>query len=139
MGKMYPYFVLNGRAKEAVDLYAKLFNAKNVTISTFGDLPPDPNHPIPNEAKDLVMNALVELQEGQMMFSDTFPGSPLVTVGDNVTISYVSKDEQEIRSIFEGLKDGGKVIMDLQETFWSKCYGQVTDKFGVLWQLSLEA
>ena len=138
MGNMYPYFVLNGQAKEAVELYAKLFNAKNVTISTFGEMPPNPNHPIPHEAKDLVMNALIELPEGQMMFSDTFPGSPQVTVGDNVSIAYTSKDKQEIQSIFEGLKQGGKVMMDLQETFWSKCYGQVTDRFGVLWQLSQE-
>lgn len=139
MGNMYPYFVLNGQAREAVDLYAKLFNAKNVTISTFGDLPPDPNHPVPDEAKDLVMNAQIEFEDGLMMFSDTFPGSPQVTVGDNVSIAYTSKNQQEIQSIFEGLKEDGKVIMDLQETFWSKCYGQVTDRFGVLWQLSHEA
>ncbi|MER2049497.1 MAG: VOC family protein [Solibacillus sp.] len=139
MGNMYPYFVLNGRAKEAVVLYAELFNAKSVTISTFGELPPNPEHPIPPEAKDLVMNAQIELEEGQMMFSDTYPGSPQVTVGDNISIAYTSKDEQEIRFIFDGLREGGKIVMELQETFWSKCYGQVTDKFGVLWQLSLEA
>jgi PhnB protein len=50
----------------------------------------------------------------------------------------MSNNEEEIRSIFAGLAEGGKVTMDLQRTFWSKCYGQVTDKFGVLWQLSYE-
>lgn len=30
-----------------------------------------------------------------------------------------------------------KVGMELQETFWSKYYGSVTDKFGVIWQLNL--
>lgn len=50
----------------------------------------------------------------------------------------MSEDENQIRSIFEGLAEGGTVTMPLQETFWSKCYGQVTDKFGVLWQLSYE-
>lgn len=28
--------------------------------------------------------------------------------------------------------------MELQETFWSKCYGSVTDKFGIPWQLSYD-
>lgn len=139
MGKMNPYFVFNGETKEAVTLYAKVFNAKNVTLQTFGELPPSPEHPIPEEAKHLVMHALIELADSKMMFSDTFPGSPQVTVGDNITIAYVSSDEQEVRSIFEGLAEGGNVTMPLQETFWSKCYGQVTDKFGVLWQLSHEA
>ena len=139
MAKMYPYFVFKGETKEAVALYAKLFNAKNVTVSTFGDMPEDPAHPVPEEAKDLVMHALIELEgDMKMMFSDTFPGSPQVTVGDNITIAYMSEDENHIRTIFEGLANGGTVTMPLQETFWSKCYGQVTDKFGVLWQLSYE-
>ncbi len=139
MGKMNPYFVFNGETKEAVKLYAKVFNAKNVTISTFGDLPPNPEHPVPAEAKDLVMHALIELEEGKMMFSDTYPGSQQVTIGDNITIAYFSKDEEEIQTIFNSLAEGGNITMPLQETFWSKCYGQVTDKFGVLWQLSHEA
>lgn len=139
MGKMNPYFVFNGETKEAVKLYAKVFNAKNVTISTFGDLPPKPEHPVPAEAKDLVMHALIELEEGKMMFSDTYPGSQQVTIGDNITIAYFSKDEEEIQTIFNSLAEGGNITMPLQETFWSKCYGQVTDKFGVLWQLSHEA
>lgn len=29
--------------------------------------------------------------------------------------------------------------MPLQETFWSPLYGQVTDKFGVTWQVSTHA
>lgn len=139
MAKMHPYFVFKGETKEAVALYAKLFNAKNVNILTFGEMPEDPAHTVPEEAKHLVMHAFIELEgDMKMMFSDTFPGSPQVTVGDNITIAYMSEDENQIRSIFEGLAEGGTVTMPLQETFWSKCYGQVTDKFGVLWQLSYE-
>jgi uncharacterized glyoxalase superfamily protein PhnB len=41
-----------------------------------------------------------------------------------------------IYTLFNKLKEGGTVNMDLQETFWSKCYGSVTDKFGIQWQLS---
>lgn len=26
--------------------------------------------------------------------------------------------------------------MELQETYWSKCYGSLKDKFGIAWQLS---
>ena len=44
----------------------------------------------------------------------------------------------EIKSLFNKLKDGGTVEMDLQETFWSKCYGSLTDKFGIIWQLSYD-
>ena len=29
--------------------------------------------------------------------------------------------------------------MDLQETFWSKYYGFVTDKFGIGWQFNYDS
>lgn len=43
-----------------------------------------------------------------------------------------------MKAAFERLKVGGKVEMVLQETFWSKCYGVVVDKFGIQWQFSHE-
>lgn len=33
-------------------------------------------------------------------------------------------------------RDGGELIMHLQETPWSPAYGQVKDKFGITWQIS---
>ena len=47
----------------------------------------------------------------------------------------MSDNLDEITSSFNQLKEGGIVGMELQETFWSKCYGSVTDKFGIQWQL----
>jgi len=72
------------------------------------------------------------------MFSDTFPGTPY-TVGDNISLAVVGKDVDELKSAFGKLKEGGNVTMELQETFWSKCYGQVQDKFGIQWQFSHDA
>lgn len=132
------YFVFNGNCREAVEYYAKVFKTEEPNIMSFGDAPPDPNYPIPEEAKHLVMHANLEIAGSKVMFSDTWPGTPF-TVGNNITVAVVTKDETLIRSAFEGLKEGGKVNMELQETFWSKCYGQVVDKFGIEWQLSLES
>ena len=132
------YFVFNGNCREAVEFYAKVFKTEEPNIMSFGDAPPDPNHTIPEEAKHLVMHVNLEIAGSKVMFSDTWPGSPF-TVGNNITIAVVSEDEELIRSAFDGLKEGGKVNMELQETFWSKCYGQVVDKFGIEWQLSLES
>ena len=43
-----------------------------------------------------------------------------------------------MKSLFHKLKEGGTVGMELQETFWSKCYGSLTDKFGIGWQFSYD-
>jgi PhnB protein len=51
----------------------------------------------------------------------------------------VTKDVDEINHAFTKLSKGGKVTMELQETFWSPRYGMLTDKFGIDWQFSLQA
>ncbi len=49
-----------------------------------------------------------------------------------------SKNIDDLKSWYEQLKEGGTVGMELQETFWSKLYGQLTDKFGISWQFNFE-
>ena len=41
------------------------------------------------------------------------------------------------KKAFEVLRENGKVEMEIQETFRSKSYGSLVDKFGVGWQFNL--
>ncbi|MNN72863.1 hypothetical protein D3C81_1889350 [compost metagenome] len=66
-----------------------------------------------------------------------FPGHPYVQ-GNNISITVVSKDTEEVKRHFDKLKEGGTVHMELQQTFWSKAYANLTDKYGIGWQLSQE-
>ncbi|WP_203247201.1 VOC family protein [Sporosarcina beigongshangi] len=132
------YFNFNGNCREAVMFYAEVFETEAPKIMTFGEGPPNPEYPLPEEAKNLVMHTRLNISGSNVMFSDIFPGSPF-TLGNNITLAVVSKDENEIKSVFSKLKEGGKVNLELQETFFSKCYGQITDKFGIEWQLSLDS
>ncbi len=131
------YLIFNGNCREAVAFYEDAFSTDKAEIMTFGDSPQNHDYPLPEEAKDLVMHTRLSVFGSRIMFSDTFPGSPYA-VGNNVTLAVVSDDEEQMRKAFDKLKDGGKVVMELQETFWSKCYGSLTDKFGVEWQFSHE-
>ncbi|MGE7842766.1 VOC family protein [Lysinibacillus sp. NPDC093712] len=131
------YLIFNGNCREAVSFYEQVFNTDKAEIMTFGESPSDPSYPLPEEAKNLVMHTRLSIMGSTVMFSDTFPGSPF-TIGNNVTLAVVSDNEAQLREAFEGLKEGGKVTMELQETFWSKCYGSLTDKFGIEWQISHE-
>jgi len=45
------------------------------------------------------------------------------------------EDKEEVVRIFNELKDGGEIVMDLQKTFFSELYGMVKDKFGVVWHI----
>ncbi|KKO52211.1 VOC family protein [Paenibacillus sp. DMB20] len=131
------YLVFNGNCREAVEFYADVFGTEKPQIMTFGDNPPNPEYQLPEEAKNLVMHARLTISDSNVMFSDTFPGMPFV-VGNNITLAIVTNSRDEVETWFNKLKEGGKVGMELQETFWSKCYGQVTDKFGIEWQFNYE-
>lgn len=129
------YLNFNGNCREAAEFYAEVFGTEKPQIMTFGETPPDPSFTLPEEAKNLVMHTRLNISGSNVMFSDVFPGMPFVQ-GNNVTLSIVTENLDEIKTWFNKLKEGGKVTMDLQETFWSKCYGNLTDRFGIGWQFN---
>jgi Uncharacterized protein conserved in bacteria len=131
------YLNFAGNTRDVVLYYAKVFGLPEPQLMTFGSLPPNPEFPLPPGSEDLIMHASLDIDGSKLMFSDTFPGMPF-QVGNNISLAFVTGDEAKARDIFEQFKDGGTVVMELQETFWSKVYGQVTDKFGILWQISHE-
>lgn len=135
--KLTPYVVTNGNGPEAIRFYEEALGAKAVMVMTFGQMPGDPNQPMPEDVKNLIGHALLQVGEASLMLSDTFPGAPY-QVGNNVTIAISPSDAAQAKEIFTALEQGGRVGMPLQETFWSPAFGSVTDKFGVLWQVSTE-
>ncbi len=135
-----PYLNFAGNCREAVDYYCDVFQTEKPRIMTFGEMPPNPDsaYPLPDSAKDMIMHAQLCIHGTDIMFSDVFPGSEL-NVGNNVSLTVVTKDRDEILNAFNKLKDGATVHMDLQETFWSKLYANLRDKYGVEWQFSLDS
>lgn len=131
------YLTFNGNCREAVEFYAQAFETKKPQFMTFGETPPNPDYPLPEEAKDRIMHTRLTISGSNVMFSDTFPGNEVVN-GNSITLAVVSNDIEDLKSAFNKLSEGGTVGMELQETFWSKCYGQLTDQFGIGWQFSHE-
>lgn len=129
------YLNFNGNCRAAVEFYAQVFRTEKPQFMTFGEAPPNPEYPLPEEAKNLIMHTRLKIGGSMIMFSDTFPGSPFVE-GNNISLVVVVKDMEEIKAYFNQLREGGTVEMDLQETFWSKCYGSLRDKYGIAWQIS---
>jgi PhnB protein len=130
-----PYLVLNGDGQEAVKLYENALDAKVVSVVTFGEMPANPEFPMPEDAKNRVMHAHLKINNTDLMISDTFPGKPQET-GSQVTVAISVDNVEKSKEVFEKLQEGGQVTMPLQETFWSPSYGQLTDKFGISWQVT---
>ncbi|MBT2654915.1 VOC family protein [Bacillus sp. ISL-18] len=135
--RLIPYLVMNGNAKEAIEFYQKALEAQVIFSQSFGEMPENPEFPLPAEAKDRVSHATIKIGETDLMLSDTFPGQPHQS-GTQVTICISTNDADQAHRFFDALKEGGQVSMPLQETFFSPAYGSVTDKFGVNFQVFTE-
>jgi PhnB protein len=130
------YLNFDGNCREAVEFYADVFNTEMQEIMTFDQMPPDENVPVPEEIKDKILHTHLDIQGTMVMFSDLMPGmGPPLNMGNNVSLTVVSSDMAELQRLYDRLKEGGSVEMELQETFWSKAYASVTDRFGIPWQL----
>ncbi|PIE95111.1 VOC family protein [Bacillus fungorum] len=130
-----PYLVLDGSGQEAVQFYKEALDAKVEAMQTFGDMPENPEYPIPAEAKERVLHAHLKVGNTELMISDTFPGQGHA-IGSQVTIAIRINNAEKAKEVFDKLQEGGEVIMPLQETFWSPAYGQVKDKFNIEWQVT---
>ncbi|MCG7406498.1 VOC family protein [Paenibacillus sp. ACRRX] len=129
------YINFNGNCREAVTFYADVFETEQPQFMTFGEAPPNPEYPLPEAAKPLIMHTRLSINGSNVMFSDVFPDMPFVE-GNNISLALVSPEEDQLKSYFNKLKEGGSVRMELQETFWSKSYGSLVDKYGIEWQFN---
>ncbi|MNI63941.1 hypothetical protein D3C73_1193550 [compost metagenome] len=130
------YLNFSGNCREAVEYYADVFETERPKYMTFGETPQNPEYPLPEEAKDLIMHTRLVISGSTVMFSDTFPGMPFIE-GNNISLAIVSDSKEELKKYWDKLKQDGVVEMELQETFWTEYYGSLKDKFGIGWLFNL--
>jgi len=132
--KLELFINFDGNCREAVDFYAKVFKSEVQNMMTYEQAPADPNHPMAEADKNKIMYAGIPMGGMTVMFMDMPSGYPLI-VGNNINPTISMANKEEIERIFNELKDGGEVYMELQKTFFSELYGMLKDKFGVIWQI----
>lgn len=135
--RLTPYIILNGRAKEAIQFYEEVLNAKVQSIVTYGDMPDNPKMPFSDEVKELVAHALLKVGDTDLMISDTPIQSeqPFQLENQVVTICISTEDVEKTKQIFEALQQDGQVNCPLGETSFSSAFANVTDKYGVTYNI----
>lgn len=135
---VHSYLNFNGNCRDAVAFYQDVFLSPTPDIMSFGDQPGPDGEPVPSDTANLVLHTALHVHGSMLLFSDAMPDAP-VTFGQHITLAVVTDDLAAIHREFAALADGGRVLMPLQQTFWSQAYGCVEDRFGVQWQFSHEA
>ncbi|MCM3716597.1 glyoxalase/bleomycin resistance/extradiol dioxygenase family protein [Alkalihalobacillus oceani] len=141
--KSITYLQFNGDAEEALTFYEEALLATSVQKVRFGAFGQDSNAPMTEEEQNMIMEARIEFFGNSLMLSDVPPSMQAVTgeitKGNSVLISIIDADPQMNTRSFEKLAEGGTVIMPLSSTPWSRSFGLVIDKFGVMWKFNSEA
>ena len=132
------YLFFDGCCEEALEFYKTTLGAKVDMLMRFSESP-EPLQPgtVTPENMDKVMHASLHIGDTAVMASDGHCAG--ATNFQGFALSIDAKDEAESERFFNALADGGHVQMPLAKTFWSPYFGMVTDKFGVLWMVTVPA
>jgi PhnB protein len=133
-----PYLFFEGRVEEALSFYTKALGTQVDMLMRNRDAPePPPPGMLPPGSEDKVMHASFRVGDTDVMLSDGHcSGKPNFA---GFSLSITAPDETTARRMFNALADGGKVTMPIGKTFWSPCFGMLTDRFGVGWMVNVVA
>ncbi|MFO0943929.1 MAG: VOC family protein [Pirellulales bacterium] len=133
MSTVSTYLFFSGQCEEALNFYTKALSAKVEMIMRFNESPaPVPDGMLQAGFESKIMHSSFSIGQTRVLASDgcddksKFDGFRLVLNVDT---------EAEAHQAFNALAEGGSIQMPLCKTFWSPCYGMVTDKFNVGWMV----
>ncbi len=128
-----PYLFFSGRCEEALNFYREALGAQIDMLMRFSDSPdPVPAGMLQAGFENKVMHAAFHVGNIQLMASD---GCDDKSKFDGFRLALAVPTEAEAHAAFNALAEGGSVQMPLCRTFWSPCYGMVTDQFNVGWMV----
>jgi PhnB protein len=129
-----PFLHFTGEAADAVAHYAAVLGGE-LNSQTYGEFGMGDD---PRDA-DLVMHAQLDFGAGTLMASDV----PHAMRGDVSTagtqVCLWGTDEEVLRGWFDGLAQGGQVLVPLERAPWGDAFGQLRDRFGVTWMVNVSA
>ena len=131
MKSIVPYLTFDGNGREAMELYAKVFEAQ-LDVADASQMPD-----CPEANKNKMLHARLHSGTVELMASDNFSDRP-TSMGNNVWVSVDCSTAAEQERFFSMLSDSGEIRMPLQDTFWGARFGMLTDRFGVHWMFNLD-
>lgn len=132
-----PYLFFGGRCEEALEFYRSALGAQVDFVMRYKESPePQPPGVLPPGFEDKIMHASFRIGDATMMASDGSEEGPEFA---GFSLSLALPSQAEAQRAFEALAVGGHVSMPLTKTFWSPCFGMLSDRFGVAWMVSVAA
>lgn len=132
-----PYIFFEGRAEEALEFYKSALGAEVIMMMRYSEAPDEEARRSAPAGPDKVMHMAFRVGETMVLGSDGYARGQPEFKGFGLALS--TRSEAEAESAFAALSDGGSVATPMAKTFFSPRFGMVTDRFGVLWMVMVDA
>jgi PhnB protein len=130
-----PYLNFAGRCEEALEFYRKALGAEVEMLMRFNESPePPPPGMLQKGFEKKIMHASFRIRGALLMASDGCNDQEKFA---GFSLSLALPTEADARKAFDALAPGGSIQMPLAKTFWSPCFGMLTDRFGVRWMVTV--
>lgn len=129
------YLFFNGNCEQAVEFYRRALGADVQMMMRYKESPEaPPPGAVPPDWDNKVMHVSFRVGQTVVMASDGCTNQPGF---GGFSLSLTMPTEAEAKKAFAALAEGGQVGMPLGKTFWSPCFGMLTDRFGIGWMVTV--
>jgi PhnB protein len=123
------YLNFNGRCREAMTFYQQCLGGE-LSMQKIAESPFALQ--MPSEAGGNILHSSLTKDGIVLMMGSDMMGENL-RHGNSVALCLKCSTDEEMNRFFTNLSAGGQVKMPLHQGFWGPTYGELTDKFGILW------
>jgi len=134
MTQIKSYLTFSGNCREAMTFYKECLGGE-LTLQTVGETPMSDK--MPDKMKNYILHSTLINGSLVLMGSDMVSEKGLIK-GNAVSLMLDCSSEEEIKTSFNKLSEGGTITHALENTFWGAIIGDFTDKFGNNWILHFE-
>jgi PhnB protein len=134
MTQIKSYLTFSGNCRAAMAFYQECLGGELV-FQTIGETPMAEK--MPEKMKNYILHSMLTNGSLVLMASDMVSDKGLIK-GNAVSLMLDCSSEEEIKSLFNALAQGGVITHALENTFWGAIIGDFTDKFGINWILHFE-
>ena len=134
MNQIHAYLTFSGNCREAMNFYKTCLGGE-LSLQTIGESPLAEK--MPWQMKEFILHSTLSKGTLVLMASDMVGEQGLIK-GNAVSLMLNCNSEEEIKSCYEKLSDGGQSTHPLENTFWGAVFGDLIDKFGNHWLLHFD-
>ena len=130
--RLNPHLQFDGQCESAFRFYEQCLGGRIVVMMTYGETPVGDQ--MQEGWRNKILHTTLAVGSYLLQGGDVPPNSYQKPQGFSVMLNI--EDATEAERIFNGLSHNGAVRMSLQETFWAKRFGMLTDQFGTPWTIN---